>query len=219
MLVRTAESSEYKTDLVTQARLGMFTALDSLLDENGVVERHEGVHYTSGGLRGIFNTKLVCGHPFANNRLDDHHDLVTMGSDDCPVLLRCCDDQIVDRLLFDERRFSFLVEDIQKIYELLVSRRLHPGDRICAPSSFREEAATDRPVDCRPRGKKTVDIGAAHSETGCNVGHRGLLVTDAAKVLFRHIQNPLPKEVDVNLYTGTAAHGVSSAKFLTNWRS
>lgn len=88
------------------------------------------------------------------------------------------------------------MEQLEKTFELLVSRRLLPGDCIRQPSSFLDEPAADRLVDRCPRREEPVDVGTAHPEARCDICDRCLLVTDAAKMLFRHIEDTLAPHFD-----------------------
>lgn len=138
-----------KVDLITQTFFGIYAVSDPLLYENRVVEGHEGVHQRSGGLRRI-NTKRACVDPIIYNRLDDRHEMLIMRTDDRPVLCRCGDNQIMNRLLVQEGVFPFPVKLIEKFYQLLVSRPLHLCNRSCRPHCLSDDATTNRRVDRRP---------------------------------------------------------------------
>ena len=72
---------------------------------------------------------------------------------------------------------------------VLHGRRARACDRTGDVGNLLHNPPANGLVDRVPGGKETVNIRRAYAEFGGDVGHRCLVITDAAKVLLRHHQD------------------------------
>ena len=129
-----------------------------------------------------------------------------MRLDDPPVLLHGGDNHVVHAPFLDQFRLVVVVNGGQKPVEFLQGRRV-PRDRKGDVSDLVHDPPADGLIDRIPGGKETVDVRPAHAEFGGDVGHRRLMVADAAKVLLRHLQDARTHLVgSVRVRTGRFMH-------------
>jgi hypothetical protein len=195
-LVGLAESSTDKANLIAQACFGIFAVLNAVLDQNRMEERHKRGLDRSRGFRSIFDVELSGFDPLAYDRLEDRHHPFGVRLDDRPVLLHGSDNQVVHVPLLDQRHLVVAVNGGHELIEFFHGRRVRACDRKGDVSNLVQNTPADRLVDRIPGGKETVDIRWAHAEFGCDVGHRRLMITDAAKVLLRHLQDARAPHLD-----------------------
>jgi hypothetical protein len=185
-----AERSQDKTNLVAQVCLHIFAVLNTVLDQNRMEERHERGPDRSRSFRGIFDVELARFNALAYDRLEDRHHPLDMRLDARPVLLRGGDDQVVHGPCLDQHHLIVVVNSGHELVEFLHGRRVGACDGKSDVSNLVHNTPADGLVDRIPGGKETVDIRRAHAEFGGDVGHRRLVITHAAKLLFRRFQDP-----------------------------
>jgi len=153
-------------------------------------EWHERGSDCSRGFRGIFDIELARFGALAYDCLEDRPHPLDTRLDDRLVLLRGGDDQLVHGPCLDQHHLVVVVNSGQELAEFLCGRRVSARDRGSDVGNLVHNTPADGLVDRIPGGKETVDVGRAHAELSGDVGHRGPMVTHAAKLFLRCFQDP-----------------------------